>query len=331
MSSAEAAHRPYVVAETAGSGQGKEFWMIGGRLHPVRQASAPVGAHGEKVAAPDASASMTDVGLRVRHMDELGTDVQVLYPTLFINPITSDPAVELALCHAYNRWLADIWSHGRGRLRWAAVLPLLSMDEALRELRQVRGQGACAVFVRGIECGNRLLSDPYFFPLYQAAADLDLPVCVHTGNSSPEIFNLFADESGFARFKLVGVGAFHAIVYAGIMARFPGLRFGFIELSAQWLPYVIHDLKRRFERRERPFPANLLKENRIYVTCQTNDDLPHIISYVGDENLVIGTDYGHADTSSELYALQTFKQQAPISESSRQKILDDNARALYGL
>ena len=89
-------------------------------------------------------------------MDALGVDVQVIYPTVFLRPITNRPAAERAICRSYNRWLGDIWTEGQGRLRWAAVLPLLDMDAALAELRWAREHGACAVFIRGLEDDKRI-------------------------------------------------------------------------------------------------------------------------------------------------------------------------------
>jgi predicted TIM-barrel fold metal-dependent hydrolase len=76
---------------------------------------------------------------------------------------------------------------------------------------------------------------------------------------------------------------------------------------------------------------DLLKENHIYVACQTSDDLPYILEHVGDDHLVIGTDYGHNDTSSEINALRKLKADGKIPAASIDKILGDNARALYGL
>jgi predicted TIM-barrel fold metal-dependent hydrolase len=46
---------------------------------------------------------------------------------------------------------------------------------------------------------------------------------------------------------------------------------------------------------------------------------------------VIGSDYGHADTASELEALRTLKQRGEVDAGVINKILDDNPRALYGL
>jgi hypothetical protein len=49
-------------------------------------------------------------------MDQLGVNIQVLYPTVFLMPITNRPDIELALCRSYNRWLADICRDGKERL-----------------------------------------------------------------------------------------------------------------------------------------------------------------------------------------------------------------------
>jgi len=334
MAEGDQRFRPMRVVEETPEG-GRAFWLVDGTVHSARQGGGVSGLsnarHGDKIDLPTESALLTDVDARVRHMDELGTDIQVLYPTMFINPYTNKPEVELALTRSYNRWLADIWQRGRGRLRWAAVLPLLSMDKAVEEAKIVKDQGACAIMLRGIEVGNRLLSDPYFFPLYRRASELDLPICVHTGNGSPEIMDIFSGESGFSRFKLVGVGAFHNLLYTGIPDRFPELRFGFIELSSQWLPYALHDLSRRFQRSGRQIKDDVLKDNHVWVACQTDDDLPEVLRYVGEDNLVIGTDYGHADSATEIYALQRMKQESPLAPAVVSKILDDNARALYAL
>lgn len=332
FSEAEQQYRPVRLAQVSPQGNQKEYWVIDGRLHAVRDGALNLfdsSGLGDKVQTPDASRLMADVDARVRHMDELGTDVQVLYPTLYINPYTDRPDVELAMCRAYNRWMADIWSQGKGRLRWAVVLPMRSMETALEEMRWGKEHGASAVFSRGLECGNMMLSNPYFSPVYEQARDLDMGICVHTGNGSFELSDFYAGETGFSKFKLVGVGCFHHVVFNQIPDRFPGLRFGFIELSSNWVPYVTSDLNRRFERLGKPVKENVLRDNNIYVTCQNNDDLAYVMSHVGDDNLVMGTDYGHADTSTEIYALQTFKTGGTVSPASVEKILDRNARALY--
>jgi predicted TIM-barrel fold metal-dependent hydrolase len=322
MTAAEREFRPQVVMAPGPAGTDIEWWIVDGHR---RGKQTNIGLD-----TPEASREMHNVALRLQHMDELGVDVQVLYPSIFLSPLTSRPEVELALCRSYNRWLADIWAHGQGRLRWAAVLPLLTMDAALAELDWARERGACAVFIRGLE-GERRLTDPYFFPLYERASDLDVPVCVHSATGNFAQFELYEGDSGFARFKLPNVAAFHALLFHRIPSQFPRLRFGFIEIAAQWVPYALTDLARRLERRGDPLPPNPLGANRIWVACQTDDDLPYVLQYAGEDNLVIGSDYGHADTATEIEALRRLKENAAISPRAIDKILDDNARALYGL
>jgi len=322
MLESEREFRPRVVATPDAEESGGESWLVDGRLHAKAR---NVGAD-----TPKAAREMEDIDARIKHMDELGVDIQVLYPTIFLRPFTLRPEVELALSRSYNRWLVDIWKRGQGRLRWVAVLPLLSMEKALAEARWAQENGACGIFFRGLE-GDKILSDPYFYPLYEEAGRLDMPVCVHSATGSFAVHDFFERECGFNKFKLAVVGSFHSVLFAGIPQRFPKLKFGFIEVSAQWIPYALHDIARRFQRNGKTLSRDILRESRIYVACQTDDDLPYILKYAGPDSLVIGSDYGHADTASELEALRTLKERGEIDAGVIEKILDDNPRALYGL
>ena len=122
---------------------------------------------------PEETRGAENVAARLRHMDELGIDIQVLYPTMFIEQIAEKSEIEVALCKAYNRWAADIWSQSNNRLRWACVLPVSAMDESLAQIDFARKNGACAVYMRSIET-DRLIHDPYFHPIYARAVDLDM-------------------------------------------------------------------------------------------------------------------------------------------------------------
>jgi len=52
---------------------------------------------------------------------------------------------------------------------------------------------------------------------------------------------------------------------------------------------------------------------------------------VGEDHIVIGTDYGHSDFSTEIQSLRMLKQSNTLSSQVIDKILWDNPRALYGL
>jgi len=323
MLESERALRPRIVATPDNPASGGESWFVDGVY---------IGK-GRNVGHDTAKEAreMDDIGARLKHMDELDVDVQVLYPTIFLRPYTRRPDLELAVTRSYNRWLIDIWKRAPERLRWVAVLPLLTMDKALEEARFAKQNGACGIFMRGLE-GDKRVSDDYFFPLYEEAGRLDLPVCVHSATGSFAVHDFFLDECGFSKFKLAVVGSFHTLIFNKIPDRFPQTRFAFVEVSSQWVPYAIHDFARRMERGgTKVDKSDVLRKNRIYVACQTDDDLPYVLKYAGDDQLVIGTDYGHNDTSSEILALRKLKEDGAVPPDIVNKILDDNARALYGL
>jgi predicted TIM-barrel fold metal-dependent hydrolase len=320
MLDSEKAFKPKVVGATDGK-DAFDYWMVDGRVIPRNNVGRDL---------PVESREMSDLSARIKHMDELGIDFQVIYPTFFITPVSRRPDIDLAVSRSYNRWMADIVKKQPDRFRWVLVPPLQSTEHLSEELRFGKDNGACGVYMRGLEV-ERSLSDPYFFPLYEQASALDLPICVHSANGAFTTYDFFADDPGFSKFKLAVIGAFHSYVFHGIPQRFPRLKIGIIEVSAQWIPYAVHDLARRFARRGRPFPQNVLKENRIYVTCQTDDDLDQVLKYAGDDNLVIGTDYGHADNAAEIEALRKLRSDGKISARVIDKILQDNPSAFYGL
>jgi predicted TIM-barrel fold metal-dependent hydrolase len=320
MLESERPYKPRIVGAANGDPM-IDYWYIDGRLMPRSNVEKNL---------PREAREMSDLAVRIKHMDDLKIDVQVIYPTIFIFPTARRPEADLALCRSYNRWMADIVKKAPDRFRWVVVPPLLNMDKVAEELKFGKEHGACGVYLRGLEADRRL-SDGYFFPLYDAASKLDLPVCVHSANGSIASHDFFLDEPGFCKFKLAVVGAFHSLVNDGIPERFPKLRIGIIEVSSQWIPYAIHDLARRHARRGKQLSASLLKDKRVYVTCQTDDDLDYILGYAGEDNLVIGTDYGHSDNASEIEALRKLKEAGKTESRVIDKILDDNPRALYAL
>ena len=304
----------------------RDFWVIEGRAHGKDR---NIGTN-----TSQESRELLSVASRLAHMDELGIETQVLYPTLFLRPIVQDGERELALCKSYNRWMADLWSQGNGRLRWVAKPPLRLLEKTPAivkdELQWARNHGACGIFMRGLEC-ERALGDPYFYTLWQISEDLDLPVCVHSANGSFLHHDFFAGDTTFTKFKLAVVGACHTLLEKEIPTKFPKVRWGFVEVSAQWVPYVLNDLADRFRRKGRSFPNGALAANNMWVACENTDDLPYVLSHAGEDSLMIGTDYGHHDPSSELNAIRLLRNDKRITAAAIKKILEINPRKFYGL
>ena len=274
---------------------------------------------------------MRDVDGRVRHMDELEIDVQVLFPTLFLRPCTDNIEVERVLFRAYNRWLADIWKKAPDRLPWAAMAPFRSPIEVIRdELVWAKENGAKSVFMRPLECEMEI-TDPYFWPLYELAQELDLAITFHAGNGSFQVHDFFF-PTAFPIHKLSMVGAFHGLIMTDLPKRFPNLRWGFIEASSQWLGYAINDAMLRKRQRGKRLSDNVLKDYNIWVAVQVQDDLDYIVGrYADEDHLVVGTDYGHTDTSAEIAALRLLRDDGKIPAAVVDKILGPNAARLYNL
>jgi len=78
----------------------------------------------------------------------------------------------------------------------------------------------------------------------------------------------------------------------------------------------------------------LFKANRIYVTCQVDEDLPMLLDYISEDNLLVGSDYTHQDQSQEhgfVRGLQERADSGEIQQSAVRKIVYDNPKAFYGL
>ena len=316
-----------------------QYWLLDGKAIGFRNPTlteqelvARSKETGRQLQTPADARELRDVELRVRHMDRLGIDIQVLHNTLWITQVADRADAEIALCMAWNRWMANVWKQAKGRLVWSCVVPAMTINETLQQIRFARENGSVAVCLRPFEAG-RHLADPYFYPIYEEASRLNMAMAIHIANASPQLLEQFRPRydkmGGFAQFRIPAVVTCLSLMMSELPRIFPNLRWGFIEASSQWVPWVVNEAVRRSG--TKTFPKNPLKEFKIYVSAQTDDDFPYVLKYGGEDNIVIGTDYGHTDASSEVDAITIFRGNDSIGEAAKKKILDDNPRALYAL
>jgi predicted TIM-barrel fold metal-dependent hydrolase len=317
------------------------FWLIDGKIFPK-----PKGKGSFNLITPSASKrerlrtdipvgirELTDPEARLKEMDRLGIEIQIIYPTLFLIYLTDDAGLEVALCRAYNRYLAEACSKAKGRLRWVAVPPLRSIEESVKEIRWAKEQGAVGVLFRGIE-GDKTLDNPYFYPVYEEAGRLGLPICIHTGAGAPALMPLFELERNhtFGHIRILPLLAFRDLVANRIPELFPKVKFGFIEAAAGWVPYLIHALRRLLRQRFRhATSADLFREYRLYVACEADEDIPYLARYIGEDHLMIGSDYTHNDPSKEPELVSTMRGREDVPAQLTEKILCENPRSFYAL
>ena len=125
------------------------FWLIDGNIFPK-----PTGKGSFRLITPSAAKQettrgdihigcreLTDVPSRLRDMDKLSVETQAVYPTLFLIYLTDDVKLEVALCRAYNRYMAQACEKSGGRMRWVVVPPLKSIEESVKEIRWAKEHG----------------------------------------------------------------------------------------------------------------------------------------------------------------------------------------------
>ena len=164
-----------------------------------------------------------------------------------------------------------------------------------------------------------------------------MSIAVHIANGNAANVKLYGlvpathPASGFGIFRLPTVAACMFLIMGDVPKRFPKLRWGFIEASSQWIPWIHREAARRFERDGRELPESLFEASNIFVTCQIDEDLPWILKYAGENCLMIGTDYGHNDPSADVDAMGYMRDRDDIGAEVKEKILWHNPKALFGL
>jgi predicted TIM-barrel fold metal-dependent hydrolase len=327
--------------------EGKTFPKIGGR---GRTTLSVVDAEAsKKIDVTTGAQVLAQVDERLKDLDRFSIDVQVMFPTLFLASVAEDVKLETALFQAYNTYVGRVCANSGGRMRWVALVPFRDAEAAVKEIRRASDLGAAGIFSMGT-VWDRTLSDRGFFPIYEEAAALDLPLCVHLGWSSPQVTDLFPDAHAFFCSAIIPViWGFIYTMGAGLLNRFPKLRIGFFEAGSQWVPYAMQQLRRRVQpltilhKGARPAlisgidpehyrdPEELFRSGRAFVNCEGDDDFRYVIDHIGEDALMASSDYPHGDASSEENYVTHWRERTDVSERVKEKVLGKNAAHFFRL
>ncbi len=322
-------------------GNRNAFWLIDGEMYPKAAGRNAFPLHTPTTAAAEMERTdislgarwMTSVSERVGDMDERGVAVQIVFPTVFLALGIQIPELEIAICRAYNRFMAAACAESANRLRFVATLPFQSRDAAIAEMNRAKEARAAGLFFRYVET-ERSLGDPYFDPIYEEANRLRLPVCLHTGRA---LFSATGPVAGGSN----AAAAFTSLVSRRVPERYPDLKFGFVEFGSMWLPETSHRFLRQQKRtyvgptspstRAARFDAQLLKDYRIFIACFADDNLPSVLQYSGPDNLMAGSDYVHQDPAQEVHMVDDLRARGDVDPDVIERILCDNPRNFYAL
>ena len=279
-------------------------------------------------------------------MEIEGVDVGILFRTWATHAINVDglePALAAALSRAWNRWMADFAREHPDRFKASAVVPLQDVDLAIAEATlAVRDFGAVTIVLPSHLINSRPIYDSFYDPLWAAAQDMDVAVSFHGNHAayaqhlaSRYLDNLVLSHAcGQPVEMMLTLGA---VVTGGVLARFPRLRMAFLEGNCSWLPWWLWALDERWEKwgdrklfRQDARPSELFAR-QCWVSVEPEEALcKHVVAEVGDDNLVLSTDWPH-DDSRFPHAIEAFLDEVPIPEASKRKILWDNCARLYKL
>ncbi|HET7343746.1 MAG TPA: amidohydrolase family protein [Methylomirabilota bacterium] len=278
-------------------------------------------------------------------MDREGIDVAIVFRTMASHLIAVDgldPALSAATCRAFNHWLADFCEKDRARLKAAALLPLQDPRAAAQEARRAVSElGAVGLVLSNHMVNGRPWYDAAWDPLWAEAERLGVPITFHgiqmayqehLGRRFMDNFAL-AHAAGHPVEMMLAAGS---LLTGGVFERFPGLRAAFLEASCGWVPWWLWVLDERVEKfgDDERFALSLRPSEyfrrQCWVAVEPDEALlPHTLAALGDDNIVISSDWPH-DDSAYPHAVDEFLA-LDVPAASQRKILWDNCARLYAL
>jgi uncharacterized protein len=350
--------RPVTIHDEVGLGNFNAGWLIEGSLEPhalgpgAQQANTPrnvlaeFGANTEREHCSIGSMTLNDPAARLRDMDRMGIDAQMLFPSTLYAHMTADPEFEAALFRAYNRYVAAQCSHAPKRLKWSGLLPLRDERHAFEAIEEMQRLGARAAVVFGT-VGETMLSDPSFLPIWDEFARARLPLCVHMGMSYPPLAHLGRSiyDGHIIGMSLPAHLAFMAIVGHRMLDRYPELKVAFLEFGAEWIFYMVSRMDHYLPLDRGGHPMGLsmpnnadlprqnirdyVKSGRIFIAAEADDGmLIQLFQLIGEDHVLFSSDFPHGEGRDN--AAMEIMERKDISEAQKQKLLYDNTVRLFG-
>ena len=243
---------------------------------------------------------------RLREQDLDGIDAEVLFPPVFASRFLEgikDPEVYRSMIRAYNTFLAhDYCSVAPDRLIGNAVIPISGVDHAVEELEFIAAAGLPSVAFYNFPNGT-----PYADP---------------------------ADDRFWEKSLELGL---KQLIAAGVLERFPDIKFYFAETNASWLPGTLYFMDDNYElfgdwfnvSYERK-PSEQIKDHFHFSVIRDPVvfDMADIIPW---DNIMWGSDFPHSVGSypdSQEYIAEHFPK---VDESIAHKVLVENPVEYFDL
>ena len=294
-----------------------------------------------------------DANARLEYMDSLGIWAMAIYPNVggfgsqaFLK--LGDPELMLACVQAYNDFLIEWISPDPRRFIPILATPFWDVEASVKEIERCAKLGHKAVLFSGDPQAHGMpcLGSPHWNPFWEAARACDLPISFHIGSGD------FGDFSA-DRVESTGPGATNAVtavnlfldngkqlvdlLFSGVLPRYPELEFVSVESGIGFIPFILEAADYTFEysRVRDQKPEFTLKPSEYFARqvygCYFFEEFAtqELLDKIGEDNVLFETDYPHPVC---LYGNVREKIEASLagkSETTRRKLLFDNAARLY--
>jgi aminocarboxymuconate-semialdehyde decarboxylase len=237
-----------------------------------------------------------DPAVRIKECKHTKVDVQVLSTIPVMFNYWAKPKDCLDISRFLNDHIAKIVERYPKKFVGLATVPMQAADMAVKEMERCKKLGFA-----GIEIGTNIndvnLNERQFFPIYEAAAELDLAVFVHPWNMMGT-----KNMSQYWLPWLVGMPAetnraICSLIFGGVFEKFPKVRFAFAHGGGSF-PSGVGRIERGFQVR----PDLTAIDNEVnprdylghfYVDSLIHDPqfLKYVIDLLGEDRVCLGSDY----------------------------------------
>jgi predicted TIM-barrel fold metal-dependent hydrolase len=332
-------------------------WHIPGRPKPIAMSGLSTAAGQKETEFSPKSKTFDamrkgcyDPRERVKDMDIDGVDAQVTFPTLpglagamFCE--IEDRAYAAALVRAYNDWLVEEWQGADPeRIIGAGILPLWDLDESAKELRRIKERGLRCISLPSHPgtLGVAPFPDKTWEPVWDAMEDTGVPAEIHIVSGKADV-SFLQDASGSPAEVFVcmapssNMQVVATLLFSGILRKHPKLKFISAESGIGWLPYFLE--RADYTHRKHQFwtgtridvtPSDLFRQS-IYANFISDRAGIELREMIGVDNIMLGTDYPHTDSSWPDTQQIIKEQMSDIPDEDRHKICAGNAIKVFGL
>ena len=273
-----------------------------------------------------------DYELRIKQMDEAGIDVSIVSLTC-PNVYWGDEETSVAAARESNDTMAAAQKKYPARIRWFTSLPWEYPKRAVEELARTCDNGAVGVMVIANVAG-RSLTEAAFAPIWKEIDRRGLPVLGHPGEPpGADLMDMgLYDLSWSVGFMFDTTLCFTRMIFDGFLDTYPNLKL-IASHAGGTLPYLVGRFEKGDEvelpqrRRMQAKPTDYLR--RIWYDCISYDVRPlqYLISIVGAERVMFGTDWPH-----QVHDIKgSFKHTGMLPADQRDAIRGGNALKLFKL